>query len=84
MVACPACEETGCQRCEHQGYFYLSECPKQLVDSELYRMTRLAAYLENGLPPVAGGSLDQSAWFMEFVSTLQLETRNAEAELWRR
>lgn len=84
MVACPTCDETGCEACDHQGYFYLRQCPKQQIDSELYGMTRLASFLEKGIPPIAGGSLEQSAWFMDFAATLQLEMKLAEAEIWRK
>ena len=32
---------------------------------------------KKGLPPVAGGSLDQSVWFIEAASTLEREDEKA-------
>lgn len=39
----------------------------------------LIELFENGLPPVAGGSLDQTAWFLD--AARELKTFNAEYKL---
>jgi hypothetical protein len=83
VVACPTCDEQGCGDCNGEGFFYVRGCPKQEIDLELYHVIKLADYLESGLPPVAGGSLNQAAWFMDFSRLLRSEVSLAEGELYK-
>jgi hypothetical protein len=83
VVACPNCDEQLCDDCQNQGFFLVDDCPKQAIDLELYQATRLAGFLDSGLPPVAGGTLNQAAWFLDFAACLKSETGMAEAELIR-
>lgn len=53
----------GCGACNDAGRFELAECPTAYVDSEIWNAMEYAKLYEKGLPPVAGGSLDQSHWF---------------------
>lgn len=72
-VACPSCHEAGCERCTGLGYFSLTTCPVQFVDDDCSELIRLAVLFEMGLPPVAGGVLDQSHWFVEACAFLWAE-----------
>lgn len=57
-----------CEACDGKGYFEITQCPNQLVDRELAECLPLVdLFVDNGLPPVAGGVLDQSKWFLDFV-----------------
>lgn len=51
-----------CDECD-DGHFTIAECPKRLVDGEIIETIELAGMYEKGLPPVAGGVLDQAHWF---------------------
>lgn len=82
-MACPKCEEAGCGDCGQAGFFSLTDCPKKLVDWELVQAIRYAELFGKGLPPVAGGSLDQSAWFVSLYSAFEYETNLAEAEQYK-
>ncbi len=80
MIACPTCDEQGCAECNQQGFFCISDCPKNHIDLEFYHITKLADWLQSGLPPVAGGALNQAAWFMDFAKLLKSEITIAENE----
>ena len=41
---------------------------------------RLADLFYKGLPPVAGGSLDQSAWFLDAVGIFRYDESQVKAE----
>lgn len=40
-------------------------CPQKMLGPKLIEFTRLATLYEKGLPPIAGGSLEQAAWFID-------------------
>jgi hypothetical protein len=76
LVKCPICEGTGTAadkktKCEHcqDGDFELTQCPYQYVGhyAELSQLCHL--WTENGIPPVAGGVLDQTAYFVNAQRT---------------
>lgn len=83
-IACPGCEETGCEDCGGLGTFVLTDCPKRFLDVELVQAVKFAEMFANGVPLVAGGVFDQSAWFMAFVDLWQYENGLAEAENYRK
>lgn len=62
----------------------VTDCPKQFLDWELVRAIRFAELFSKGLPPVAGGSLDQSSWFINFHALYEYETNQAEAEVYKK
>jgi hypothetical protein len=64
-IQCPECGEKGCDKCDDRGFIPLTSCPNRMVSSELRQVIRLADFYEKGLPPVAGGALDQSNRFIE-------------------
>jgi hypothetical protein len=55
-----------------------------MIDRGLLRAIRMADLMKQGLPPVAGGVLDQSAWFVSFYECFRSEQNRAEAEAYRR
>jgi hypothetical protein len=66
------CDGIGCQHCI-DGYFQLTTCGKKFVDPYLARAVNMASHAEKGFLPVAGGLLDQSAWFVSLWSMLNCE-----------
>ena len=44
----------------------------------------MADLMKQGLPPVAGGVLDQSAWFVSVYEAFRSEEAKAEAEVYKR
>jgi hypothetical protein len=55
-----------------------------MIDRGLLRAIRMADLMKQGLPPVAGGVLDQSAWFVSFYECFRSEQNRSEAEAYRR
>lgn len=85
-IACTACEETGQDRngepCEHcsDGFWPLLQCPKSYIGQEMVGAINLAVMCKDGLMPVAGGILDQSAWFVELLTSLNNEQNRIDIE----
>lgn len=61
---CPACEGGGCPVCRGSGWIEVTACPLTVLPPEVWEVLDLAETFRRGLPPVAGGVLDQSAWFV--------------------
>jgi hypothetical protein len=55
-----------------------------MIDRKTLQAMRMADLMKEGLPPVAGGVLDQSAWFVSFYECFRSEQNRAEAEAYRR
>jgi len=83
MIACPNCEEKGCDRCNGTGRFAVDACPKAMVGGEIIDTIRFAGLLKQGLPPVSGGVLDQAAWFVDAAQTVWSEDNRVEAEAYK-
>jgi len=67
--------------CEHckEGYFEVTECPTKYIGQELIQDIHLIGATDTHLP-VAGGLLDQSAWWFELRNLLKLEEHRVESE----
>ncbi len=70
---CPSCGGNGCADCKETGTFELTQCPIEWLEDEIWHMIELAELYEKGLPPVAGGSLDQTAYFIRFARMVMNE-----------
>jgi len=68
---CPQCNGCGCDECKN-GIVIVEGCPQDYCRS-IAKVATLGDWIDKGLPPVAGGSLDQSAWFMEAVGLLRAD-----------
>jgi len=77
-VECPGCNGDGCDECE-DGYFTVSECPSKFIGQEMIEDIRVVSSCENHLP-VAGGLLDQSAWWFEMRQLLRSEENLIQGE----
>ena len=70
-IMCPACDEKGCDHCDN-GYVTIIGCPEQYC-REMVPVIDLIDLYNKGLPPVAGGSLDQAAWFISAQKQMRYE-----------
>lgn len=70
------------KKCEHcvKGVFELTECPRSFVGEEMTQAINLTAMCGKGDWPIAGGLLDQSAWFISLKQAMQQERNNIQAE----
>ena len=64
-MECVSCGGNGCNECDNTGRFRITDCPLKDVTAEVRQLIRLAELFEKGLPPVAGGVLDQGQNFIE-------------------
>lgn len=62
-IECPVCDGCGCSECT-EGSFELDGCPNAFC-SKIITSIDLIDLFEKGLPPVAGGVMDQSASFIQ-------------------
>jgi len=62
-MTCPVCGGAGCSACRH-GQIEIDRCPLELIDGDTWELLDAAVLYEKGLPPVAGGALDQTAYLI--------------------
>ena len=70
-IDCPSCSGAGCDQC-NDGTFRLDGCPNDYCRA-IAGTVEMIELFNKGLPPIAGGSLDQSVWFIQDASTLNRE-----------
>lgn len=78
QVECPICKGYGCSDCD-DGYFKLTECARKYVSEEIWSGLKYASVAEHHLPK-AGGTADQSAWFLDLWITYTNEKSKLEIE----
>lgn len=66
--------------CGGSGSWSLTECPRRFVGSEITEAVNLISHAMNGVLPIAGGYLEQAAWFTEAWNRLLTETNRIDAE----
>lgn len=70
MIACWLCDGNGCENCR-DGFYMLDQCPREFVGSDLVSAINIASLCTDGILPVAGGLMDQSAWFIDLWTALR-------------
>jgi len=78
QIACPTCDEAGCQECDGEGWVQITECPRSMVCRETMEFIELADFAKEGSFPVAGGTLDQAQSFLIACRYLFSEDSRAE------
>lgn len=74
------CEDTdNADRC-HDGVLRLTGCPKTLIPADVWDVIREAGMYKRGLPPIAGGTLDQAAGFTEAARFIWAEQDRMKAD----
>ena len=72
-MVCPICDGDGCDECNQQRRLEIPMCPLEYVTEDVWEVIRFAELFERGLPPVAGGVLDQAVTFVEAVNLIRYE-----------
>lgn len=68
LPVCPRCNEkdAACPSCGGRGRFRVEQDPRQTVPASAFRIAAMAdLYFDHGLPPIGGGQMDQSNWFLD-------------------
>jgi len=63
VMQCPICGGRGCDECVG-GEIEHTSCPLYLIGGDIADAIDYAELWEKGLPPIAGGALDQSQSFI--------------------
>lgn len=63
-VQCVVCEGTGCKECNDRGTFDVTQCPMEIIDEDVWDIIDYAELWKKGIPPIAGGVLDQAHSFI--------------------
>lgn len=64
-MECIECGGRGCKECEETGKLEITQCPLELITPDIWEVIEMAEFFEKGLPPVAGGVLDQAKIFID-------------------
>lgn len=78
-MECPGCDGKGCDECDEKGTTDITCCPLQYITSDIWQGIELADMFRKGLPPIAGGTLDQ---LYNFVSASRIIWR--EQNYWKK
>lgn len=82
-VDCPQCDGAGCRACGDVGFYELTSCARRKVPRGIWPVLKFAELMDKGLPPVAGGVLDQDAWFVAAYGFVLSEKSRLEALTWK-
>lgn len=72
--------------CSGEGMIEIGGCPRTFIGRQLTKAINIASLCGNGVLPVHGGLMDQSAWFVSLWQALQAEQSQIDAEIaerWR-
>jgi len=73
MIQCGQCDGAGCDSCGEVGRHIVKSCPRKLIDGEMWSMIGDFSISNDGLWPVAGGTLDQTQSFLNARAIWQTE-----------
>jgi len=79
VFECPECDARGCPECGGRGDYEVGVPIEEYVTADVWQTIQYARLYEKGLPPVAGGALDQAAVFVDaclFIWNEQAYWRN--------
>jgi len=80
-MRCIGCSGSGCEECNNQGTVEITQCPLELVTPDVWEIIRLVEFYEKGLPPVAGGTLNQAKVFNDAAMFVMKEKNYWKAKL---
>jgi hypothetical protein len=63
-MQCPGCNGPGCDECRQSGACQIDCCPLEYIGWDTWELLDYAILYEKGLPPIAGGAMDQTAYFI--------------------
>lgn len=62
-MRCITCSGAGCDECENKGTITITCCPLEMITNDVWQIIQLVEFYEKGLPPIAGGTLQQAKVF---------------------
>ena len=74
-MECFECSGRGCDICLMTGRINVVGCPQEIVGDDVWAAIEYAMLYEKGLPPIAGGALDQAESFLSAARFIQNEMR---------
>jgi hypothetical protein len=77
-LECSQCNGAGCEHC-NDGHVDIVGCPQRECSS-IVDAVEMIDLFRKGLPPVSGGTLDQSVWFLDAARILENEESKLKAE----
>ncbi len=77
MMLCPACDGGGCSECNQSGRIRIDTCPQEMIDNDTVDIMRIAGFWKQGIPPMAGGYMDQLDNVAEACSYIWSEQNRA-------
>lgn len=80
-VVCNGLNFDKCDYCGKTGAIEIKDCPEKIITSDIWMIMELAKLYAKGLPPVAGGVLDQAHNFIEAVNYIFSEEYKLKAQL---
>lgn len=80
-MECVSCNGAGCLDCDEQGSIIIAACPLEFVTADVWEVIKFAELYEKGLPPVAGGALDQACIFINAAMFIFREKAHWKAKL---
>ena len=60
--------------------FEITGCPQEWIEDRIWQLIELSELYEKGLAPVAGGVLDQTAYFVRFAKRVMDESAQYKLE----
>jgi len=82
QIACPSCDEKGCEFCDNEGWLKITQCPQSEFEVNMMEFLELADFAKQGSFPIIGGTLDQSKSFLTACRFLWSEEAKAENQEW--
>lgn len=67
--------------CDGEGTIEIDQCPRKYIGVEITEAVNVASLCGNGILPVSGGLLDQSAWFVNLWNQLQHDQNQIESDI---
>ena len=77
---CPICNGKDCDDCD-DGIIKIEQCPLEYIGYVTCKYIKMVEMFDKGLPPIAGGVLDQSHKFIsiaEFVWACEARAKESE------
>ena len=64
-LECVPCNGRGCEDCNDVGAIEIKDCPLEVIDDKTLEVIEYAELWQKGIPPIAGGALDQAYTFTQ-------------------
>ena len=74
-MECFECSGRGCDICDKTGRLEIAGCPQDIIGDDIWSAIEYATLYDKGLPPIAGGALDQAESFLQAARFIQNEKR---------